>query len=292
MESAPDSALHILQKVNPHKLYTHSTKALYALLMSQALDRNNIKTESDSIIKPATDYYTDNEPERAGYAWFYHARTAGNRGNANEQAVNLLKAQAFAQQTKNYKLRGLIYCDKASMYESQKQYDSMIHYYRLSIQEFQHTNNTQNSIISLIKLGYGFLLSERTDSAIPYYITARKLASLSHDTLMMSTVDKSLGSVYYKKNNYKEALNYYKQVPLTHIEMYDANKWYLMAKAYIQIGRVDSARILLNRVNDPHDFAPDYYKLWLTIYEQEGNLKEALKAAKKNNAGKRLGEWP
>jgi len=281
MESAPDSALHILQKVNPHKLYTHSTKALYALLMSQALDRNDIKTESDSIIKPATDYYTDNEPERAGYAWFYHARTAGNRGNANEQAVNLLKAQAFAQQTKNYKLRGLIYCDKASMYESQKQYDSMIHYYRLSIQEFQHTNNTQNSIISLIKLGYGFLLSERTDSAIPYYITARKLASLSHDTLMMSTVDKSLGSVYYKKNNYKEALNYYKQVPLTHIEMYDANKWYLMAKAYIQIGRVDSARILLNRVNDPHDFAPDYYKLWLTIYEQEGNLKEALKAAKK-----------
>jgi DNA-binding CsgD family transcriptional regulator len=281
MESTPDSALHILQKVNPHKLYTQSTKALYALLLSQALDRNDIKLESDSIITAATDYYTDSEPERAGYAWFYHARTAENRGNANEQAVNLFKAQAFAQQTKNYKLRGLIYCDKAKMYESQKQYDSMIHYYRLSIREFKLSDNTQNMIISLIKLGYGFLISERTDSAIPYYTTARKMALSLHDTLMMSTVDKSLGSVFYKKNNYKEALNYYRQVPLTHIEMYDANKWYLMAKAYIQIGRVDSARILLNKINEPHEFAIDYYKQWLIIYEKEGNLKKALLTSKK-----------
>ncbi|MDD4967861.1 MAG: LuxR C-terminal-related transcriptional regulator [Paludibacter sp.] len=281
MESAPDSALHILQHVNPHTLHSHSTKALYALLLSQALDRNDIKIESDSIITPATEYFTDTEPERAGYAWFYHARTAGNRGSADEQANNLLKAQSFAQHTDNFKLLGLIYGDKAKMYESQNQYDSMIRYNKLAYNSFQRLNSSQNSVISLTNIGYGYLLTNRLDSAISYYTLAGKLAVSIHDTLMISTIDKSIGSVYYKQKKFREALNYYKRAPLTHIGVYDANKWYVLAKAYIKMGKLDSARILLKRINDPQEFATDYYKLWLTIYEKEGNLREALQAANK-----------
>jgi tetratricopeptide (TPR) repeat protein len=238
--------------------------------MSQALDRNDIKLESDSIIKIATDYYTGKEPERAGYAWFYHARTAGNRGNADEQANNLLKAQAFAQLTEDYKLRGLIYFDKAKMYESQKQFDSMIHYNRLSFHSFRLSNSSQNGIVSLINLGIGFMLTSRCDSAIRYYTAAGKLALKLHDTLLISTADKSLGSAYFEKNEFKEALNYYKRAPLTHIGVYDANKWYLMAKAYIETGNLDSAQILLKRINDTSGFDTDYYKLWQSIYEKEG----------------------
>jgi DNA-binding CsgD family transcriptional regulator len=280
MESAPDSALHILQHVNSHKLYTRSNKALYALLMSQALDRNDIKIESDSIITTATNYYTDKEPERAGYAWFYHARTAGNRGSGDEQADNLLKAQAFAQLTKNYKLRGLIYADKANMYESQKQYDSMIRYYKLSIRPFQLCNNSQNIIISQIKVGYGFMLISRYDSANFYYTLAGRQALKLKDTLMISNVDKGIGAVYFEQHDYRKALYYFKLSPLTHIGVYDANKWYLMAKAYIKTGAQDSARVLLQRINDPQQFANDYYNLWLTIHEKDGNLKEALRTAK------------
>jgi DNA-binding CsgD family transcriptional regulator len=281
METAPDSSLHILQHINPHKLYSPSNKALYALLMSQALDRNKIKLESDSIIKIATDYYTDKEPERAGTAWFYHARTAGNRGNADEQANNLLIAQGFAQHTENYKLLGLIYSDKGSMYESQRQFDSMIHYYRLSFHSFQRSNSTKNSIISLIKIGYGFLFVSRPDSAIENYRLAEKLALNLHDTLQISTVYRSLGTAYFQEKDFQKALDYYKLAPLTHIGIHNSNKWYLMAKAYIQIGKLDSARIFLSRIKDPHELASDYYRLWQSIYEKEGNLKEALYAANK-----------
>jgi len=280
MESAPDSALHILQHVNPHTLYPRSTKALYALLMSQAQDRNDIKIESDSIITVATDYYTGSEPERAGYAWLYHARTAENRGSANEQANNLLKAQAFAQKTTNYKLLGLIYCDKAKMYESQKQYDSMIHYFRLSIRPFQLCNNTQNGIISQVKLGYGFMLISRYDSANFYYTLAGKQALKLKDTMMMSIADKGIGAVYFEQHDYRKALYYFKLSPLTHIAVYDANKWYLIAKAYINTGALDSARMLLQQIKDPKEFETDYYKLWLAIHEKKGNLKEALRTAK------------
>jgi len=281
MESSPDSALQILKQIHPNKLYTSSNEAWYALLMSQALDRNDIKLETDSIIKTATDYYTGKEPERAAYAWFYYARIEGNRGNADQQVNNLLKAQKFAQFTVNYKLQGLIYSEKAKMYESQKQYDSMIHYNRLSLYSFQLANSTQNCIINLINLGHGFMYSSRPDSAIPYYTAAGKMALTIRDTLMMSTVYKSIGTVYYLQKQFREALNYYKLAPITNIGVYDANKRYLMAKAYIETGELDSARILLTKIADPHEFAPDYYNLWLRIYEKEGNLKDALRTAVK-----------
>ena len=283
METAPDSSLHILQHINSHKLYSSSNKALYALLMSQALDKNNIKLESDSIIKTATDYYTGREPERAGYAWFYHSRTAGKRGDAKEQAVNLLKAQEFAQHTENYKLLGLIYCDKGNMYKSQRQFDSMVHYYRLSFHSFQRSNSTRNSITSLINIGYGFLFLSKPDSAVPNYRLAERLALATHDTVQISTVYRSLGSVYFQKKDFQKALYYYKLAPLTSIGIHNSDKWYMMAKAYIQIGKLDSARILLNRIKDPQELAPDYYSLWQSIYEKEGNLKEALHTANKIN---------
>ena len=281
MESSPDSALQILKQIRPNKLYTSSNEAWYALLMSQALDRNDIKLETDSIIKTATDYYTGKEPERAAYAWFYYARIEGNRGNADQQVNNLLKAQKFAQFTVNYKLQGLIYSEKAKMYESQKQYDSMIHYNRLSLHSFQLANSTQNCIINLINLGHGFMYSSRPDSAIPYYTAAGKMALTIRDTLLMSTVYKCIGTVYYLQKQFREALNYYKLAPITNIGVYDANKRYLMAKAYIETGELDSARILLTKIADPHEFAPDYYNLWLRIYEKEGNLKDALRTAVK-----------
>jgi len=279
MESAPDSALRIMKRIHPNKLYTPSSKAWYALLMSQALDRNDIKLETDSIIKTATDYYTAKDPERAAYAWYYLARIDGNRGNANEQANNLLKAQTFALNTINYKLQGLIYSEKAKMYESQKQFDSMIQYSRLSLHSFQLSNSTQNSIISLINLGHGYLYSSRPDSAFRYYTSAEKMALTIHDTLMLSTVYRCLGSVYFLQNQFPKALNYYKRTPLTHIKVYDANKWYLMAKTYIEMEKLDSARSLLKKIDNPQEFASDYSRLWLSIYEKEGNLKEALRTA-------------
>lgn len=57
METAPDSALHILKQIHRTELIGTSNRALYALLMSQALDKNDIKVESDSLIRVATDYY-------------------------------------------------------------------------------------------------------------------------------------------------------------------------------------------------------------------------------------------
>jgi len=132
METAPDSALHILLRLNRSRFITPSDKAYYALLMNHALEKNHIPIESDSLINIATQYYDEKDPLHAGYAWFYMARYAGNFGDAYVQADALLKAQEFAKKTNNNKLLSQVYAEKSNLYATQGELDSLIVYNKLS----------------------------------------------------------------------------------------------------------------------------------------------------------------
>ena len=58
MEEHPDSALLLIQGVDLSRLRTDKDRALYALLRTQALVKNDAVIASDSLIRTAVDYYT------------------------------------------------------------------------------------------------------------------------------------------------------------------------------------------------------------------------------------------
>jgi len=75
METSPDSALKVLRGIRRIQLINPADKALYALLMSQAYDKNDIKIESDSLISIAANYYDKkNHPCRICMAVFRQVR--------------------------------------------------------------------------------------------------------------------------------------------------------------------------------------------------------------------------
>ena len=57
MEAYPDSALRILENVEPQQLKTPANQAYYALLLTQARDKNYIVQTDDSLIRIAVQYY-------------------------------------------------------------------------------------------------------------------------------------------------------------------------------------------------------------------------------------------
>jgi len=276
MERAPDSALHILQRIPENKISGKADQALYALLMSQALDKNDIKSESDSLTSIATEYYNADEPERAGYAWFYHARTANNRGDVAEQANNLLKAEEFVVKTNNGKLKALIYSDKAMMYKSQSQLKSSILYFVKAYNIFHQLHDNRNALLCLLLSGDNSLGLKNYKYAIYYYNIAARIADTTNDVLLTSSIYKNLGSVYIELKNYQYALSEYKAAPITHISIYDSNKYYLIAKTYLKLNQLDSARLYLSKVKEVGEMAPDYYHLWQKLYEKEGNARQSI----------------
>lgn len=281
METAPDSSLHILQKMNGQTINGSYNHALYALLLSQALDKNDKKIETDSLITIATDYFDESDPVHAGYAWFYHARTANNRGSVDEQAKNLLKAQDYVEKTEDYKLIGLVYGEKGQMYKNQQQYDSSICYYRKAFQILLKIHDYTNCILCQLNIGSNYLSKSDFDSALICFRKAERMAKNTQNTLLYSTIYRNIGSVYLKEKNYSEALINYHKVPLTNINMYDSNKWLLIANVFIKNNQNDSTRYYLHKVGVLTEMSTNYYLLWLTLHKNEGNYKEALDYAQK-----------
>ena len=68
MADRPDSAKIILESIDPKALHTRAGKARFALLYSQALDKNYIDVDRDTLISRALKYYR-------------------HRGNAHDRAL-------------------------------------------------------------------------------------------------------------------------------------------------------------------------------------------------------------
>ncbi len=59
MEEHPDSAYKMLESIDTGALSSAGDKALYYLLMTQAMVKNDIPITSDSLIRIAVDYFSD-----------------------------------------------------------------------------------------------------------------------------------------------------------------------------------------------------------------------------------------
>lgn len=113
---APDSALSQLREIDSQKL-NRADNARYALLLSQALDKNFIDVSNDSLINIAVEYY---EHKRDNHykmlALYYQGRV---KYNAQDYAMSinaLLKSEKIALKLNDNFYLGLIYRNISDIY--------------------------------------------------------------------------------------------------------------------------------------------------------------------------------
>lgn len=120
MEIRPDSALALLEGIDPHRLTGKAIRARHALLYSQALDKNYIDLQSDSVIAPAVAYYADHgsAKERA-YTNYYLGCVRYNAGNIDKAVQAMVAAVYPALETEDSYLLARLYGSLGHMYMSQ-----------------------------------------------------------------------------------------------------------------------------------------------------------------------------
>lgn len=89
----PDSALFVLDQINPDNLKTKRQSAKYALLLSMALDKNYIDVTDDSLISIAYNYYQRHPGKQEKMLSTYYS------GIVKENAGNYLSAAVDFDQT-------------------------------------------------------------------------------------------------------------------------------------------------------------------------------------------------
>ena len=117
MNEHPDSSLALLRTLTLDDFQQESNRARYALLHSQALDKNYIDVTSDSIISVAVDYYKDENEVRNKFLSYYYMGRVHANGERYLQATScLMESEQLVEEVDDDYLSGLLYSEMGRIY--------------------------------------------------------------------------------------------------------------------------------------------------------------------------------
>ncbi len=125
IETAPDSALTILESINVGGMAPQKEKARYALLKSMAYDKNYIDTISFEVLQPAIDYYLKKgSPDEKLRTLYYQGRIFQNRKEDEEAMKCFIKAIELKDEITDSLVLARTYTAKSYLHYSQNQFYS------------------------------------------------------------------------------------------------------------------------------------------------------------------------
>lgn len=173
MELRPDSSLNILRQIDPTTLVRRSEKARFALLYSQALDKNYIDLESDSVIAPAMAYYSKyGKPKDRAYTNYYAGCVYSNAGEVDRAVGRMIAAETYAEKTDDHYLLARIYSVLGNLYEKQHSFEEAVEMYDNAEKYFRLEGNISNVGYILYNKGIVYWLMRQAAESTAAYAEA------------------------------------------------------------------------------------------------------------------------
>ena len=153
MNEYPDSALNLLKGIAQTELKTQAHHARYALLYSQALDKNYIDLTSDSLINIAVDYYKDRDDVRAKFlSYYYLGRIYTNANNLTQATLAYMEAEQLVDELGDDYAAGLLYKQIGLIYYSYYDFPKSLQAHKQAIEYFDKANKPIHKIQAQLTL--------------------------------------------------------------------------------------------------------------------------------------------
>jgi hypothetical protein len=153
MNEYPDSALNLLKGIAQPELQTQEHRARYALLYSQALDKNYIDLTNDSLINIAVDYYKDRDDVRAKFlSYYYQGRIYTNANNLTQATLAYLEAEQLVDELGDGYAAGLLYKQIGLIYNSYYDFPKGLQAHQQAIEHFTKANKPVHRIQAMLTL--------------------------------------------------------------------------------------------------------------------------------------------
>lgn len=252
MKSRPDSALSILLDVPAKRFTTWADSAYYALLLTQAQDKNFIVQKNDSLIQIAVRYYDSiRDIKMQAKAHYYLGCVWRDKGDHLRAIGEYHLSHTFAKEEEDKELQALIYSNIAYLYYIQDLNIEADSVYRLAVQFAIQQNDTISLIYALSQRG--MINFEKGKYHYPeaeqQMRQALLLAEHFSDTTVKTPVYASLSTLYCEMEEVEKALqyaklNYYSKKDTLH----RCRASLLLGDAYFKCEQYDSAELYLRKV--------------------------------------------
>ena len=243
MEEFPDSALSLLQHISHPEDLKGKAQADYALLYSQACDKNQISITNDSLIRIAVRYYEDKDEDfNAAKSYFYQGCVYRN---ANQDAMAIeayLKALDKMPKGKPHKLWMQIYFNLGERYRYQNLYGSSMEMFQKCLGASKELKDSSLLFFPYRGIANAYLFTEKSDSALIYYQKALAISQYIHNDFWESAILDDISNTYLYKGDTLKA----EQFIRASIEKdKSASSLYLRSKSLCYRNELDSAKELL-----------------------------------------------
>jgi len=211
VDSRPDSALKILQLIHPQNIKSESSRALYGLLLFQALDNNSKPLKPDSLLNFSISFYQSHSNKiRLATCYYLNGRHCLMSQRYDDATIFYMKALDCLQDDTESKLHGLIYGDMGDICCIQQEYKESLKKYRLSVESFNKAGEKVKANFKVLAIGRTFRLLKNYNTALYYY---RIVDSQHNDSMLLGVTYQEIGINYYKAAKLDSA-KYYLQKSL------------------------------------------------------------------------------
>ena len=276
----PDSALHILQGIQPDIPSENEQYATWALLMTQAQYKNQIE-QSDSLINIAYSYFTKHDnAQRKALALYYKGILRHESHHAEDALSFYLEAATEIEKTNDYQLGFLINSEVGLMYLYRKLNDYAMEYFEKAHHNAELSDNQTYIAFSFIYIARAFSQKKQYNKAIEYYEKAIKIGQVNnYPTILASAMNES-SFLFLKTGENKKALQYAKdciKIKKTDQRIFSLGDTYRYLKMY------DSAYFYLNQacLSPNIHTARSAYQALFYISQEEKDYKKAVEYSNK-----------
>jgi len=276
METEPDSALHILQRMSPDNYKSAPDRALYGLLLIRALDKNMLPLQPDSLLDFSTKYYlTHGDDEHLATCYLYKGRKYKYASKYEKAMEFYLKGLDMAQ-TKNYTLLlARINLDLGDIYLQQRDYNLSRQKFNLAYTHFVSIKMQELAFYSLLSVGRTYHNAKDYKKAQNFY---RKVNSYAKDSLQKASLLQERAINYYDDHKLDSAKVYFQQViRYPYVGNNLAIRYYYFADLLFDLKQLDSA---FYYAKNAFRYQPDIltqrecYRILTNVDYLKGNMKE------------------
>ena len=276
----PDSALHILQGIQPDNPSNNEQYATWALLMTQAQYKNQIE-QSDSLINIAYSYFINQDnAQRKALALYYKGILCHESHHAEDALSFYLEATTEIEKTNDYQLGFLINSEIGLMYLYRKLNDYAMEYFEKAHHNAELSNNQTYIAFSFIYIARAFSQKKQYNKAIEYYEKAIKIRQVNNYPTILASAMNETSFLFLKTGENKKALQYAKdciKIKKTDQRIFSLGDTYRYLKMY------DSAYFYLNQASLSPNIhtARSAYQALFYISQEEKDYKKAVEYSNK-----------
>ena len=287
MELFPDSALSLLSQIECPECMRGQQRADYALLLTQALDKNYLDNlQSDSLIMIAVEYYKqEGDKLKAGKAYFYYGKVMLLKERFSDAMQAYLEASSLLEETRDYKVQGMVWEYIGYLNSVQGLYENSIDNFKHSIRYYELASDRRRILYGYRNMARGYFSVHHNDSAGWY---AEKGLVLS-DTVsgMKASFLHLLGLIANNEKRYPQAIEYFSNAMEVCDNLNDKYRYSLsLGRVYSEAGQKKKAEdCFVSCINATNIFVSSgaYYYL-ADMHKKDGNYLKAFLYKEKSDS--------